>query len=502
MKQRFTYFGLLILLTALSYWRVLTFTFWKDDWWLLWSSLYRLSALRDWLHPGTPIEFMTFAPLFGMHPLPWQVLGLVSHVAIAIAVVLFVQALTQSKLAARLSGIFYAASFAGMDAVGWPSAHVTLWAVLFLLIGLYYFTRFVRERLVHFLWISLLYMGIAFIFDPFRVFPVFLIMPLITFIHDKSLVLRFLKAEAVVVVVAGIIVVYVLGYHIYGSQLMTHLTSPMALLSHINVIGNYFNSLANLFTGWLIRFPEDGSTGVYNPFWARFGFFIFCVTAGIGYEYFQRVRKSVGMILLFLVWVFIFYIPDWLFEPRLTMGGTHRYLAISAVGFIALVGYLLSLIRNRTVVMALTMFFILVNIVTANHFFAVAADYRSASRVNAFWGKIDADVPPNLHNLIFVFSGEDPVKTYALSLSGGYPFALRRHIVELAGTPVVTDDHSRIENLLCKENIPLNHLFAWDVKNDGTITNVSLPARREILITVMDHGCVPLIDSVVLEGNR
>lgn len=502
-KQRYVYLALLVLLTALSYWRILTFTFWKDDWFLLWSALNKLDSFYlYWAHPGTPIEFLVATPLFGTNPILWQLTGLAIHLAIALTVVLFIYEITQSKFAARLTGIFYSASFAGMDAVGWPSAHVVLWASLFLLTGLYFFTRFMRKHLVSSLWISLLYLGIAVVIDPFRVLPVFLILPLITHIWDKAFLFRVIRAEVFILVSVLILLIVTLGHHIFGSQLATHLNSPSQLFTHINVIGNYFNSISNLFTGWLIRFPEDGSTGVYNPFWARFGFFIFCLAAGVGYDYFKRARKSIGIVLLLLLWIFLFYIPNWLFEPRLTMGGTHRYMVIPAIGFSALVGYLLSLIRNRAIGGALAVFFIIVNIVTANHFSAAASEYRSASLVSGFWKKVDADVPQNIRNLIFAFTGEDPVKTYALSLSGGYPFAMRRHIADQSLVPVTTEDRKYMDKLLCEDDVPLNHVFAWEVKNDGTIASVTLPTRRELLVTAIDHDCVPIIDQAALEGSR
>lgn len=501
--KKYWFIAFIILASVGSYWRLLTFTFWKDDWFLIWGALHRTSLFYAyWAHPGTVAEFMWLTGIFHTQPLSWQLVGLILHTAIALALVRFIRTLTESTFAAKLTGILYGASFAGLDAVGWASAHVVLWVSLFLVIGLHNFTLYIRRHNDAHLWLALLYLGIALVFDPFRVLPVFVILPLIAFVQNKPDALRVIKTEAVVLVATLLFVVLLLNDLIYRSQFVTLLLNPAALLTRIHDIGNYFNSVSNLFVSWLIRIPEFGSTGEYSPFWARIGFFIFCLTIGIAFEFFNRYRKGIGIALTFLVWIFVFYIPNWFFEPRLTMGGTHRYMVISAIGFIALVGYLLSLIRNRTVALAIAAFFVIVNIVTANHFSAIAAEYRSARKISTLWEQIDRDVASVIQKPIFVFGGQEPIRTFALKYSGGYPFALRRGIADFQNIPYVIDDRNLMEKRICSDTIPLNHLFAWDIAESGAITNKTLEVRRELLIRAMDHDCVPIIDPAALEENK
>ena len=499
---------LIVILSFAGYWRIFEFTFWKDDWWLLWSGLYNVAGLRDWLHPGTPIEFMILSSIFGTHPFLWQLTGFILHVCVSLALAAFVRTLVENQKVGILAGLFYAASFAGMDAVGWPSAHVVLFVSLMLLVGLRYFTMYVRSRTHLSLTIALLYICIALVFDPFRTLPVFLILPLIIKIiapKDKTFFTRFFQVELLTMMVILWAVVSVLGYHIVGSQLVTHITgyiqNPVQLLRHIYIVGNYFNSIANLLFGWVIRFPEDGSTGIYSSFWARIGFFVFCVTTGIAYAYIKYSRRLIGIILFGLSWMFIFYLPNWMFEPRLTMGGTHRYMVLSAVGFIALVSYLVSQLKDRVILISVSFIFITANVFMANYFWVQAAHYRSAKHITAFWRQIDSDVPEKLTRIIFMFSGEDPTKTYGLSLSGPYPYAFNRHIINRVDLPIVTEDRDYLDKLICEEEIPLNHIFSWSVTNEGQITNRSSRDRLTLLIHALDHDCVPVIDRGAMPKN-
>lgn len=502
MKQRYTYPSLLVVLTALSGWQALTFTFWKDDWLLLWSALNHIETFRAyWIHPATVIEFMWLTPIFGTNPLPWQIFGLMFRWGVGLSLAFFTHEITGSRMAALLSGVFIAVSVAGIDAAGWPSAHVVLLSSIFLLVGLSYLLRYLKkgkEKDVALCW---LYLGIGFFLDPIRNFPVFLIIPSLYFcLHGPSVAVRlkkFCRLIFLLLLGIGTIIFVLFRKDMFGSQLFSHVSQNLSLLyilKKVYLVGNYFNSLLNLVMGWMIRFPEDGSTGIYNPMWARAGFLIFAAGIGMWYAYLQLKSRTIGVYLFSLIWIFVFYLPNWLFEPRLTMGITHRYMELSNIGVILFVAWGISQIKKRSLRYTLAALFVVLNVLTSWHYLAQAETYRSASVVNAFWTKIDADVPPSAKNLIFAFSGEDPVKTYALSLSGGYPFALRRHITDSATIPVVTADRTYIEKLLCADGVPLNHLFAWNVKNDGTIISVSLPTRREILVDAMDHDCVPLID--------
>lgn len=307
---------------------------------------------------------------------------------------------------------------------------------------------------------------------------------------------------------------------IVGSQLFSHLVrqpNVTAIVRKSYVIGNYFCSLANLMLGWLFRFKEDASSGVYNKVASRIGALVFCLLLGLGYYYRKTKSKRIGIVVFSLLWMFLFYIPNWLFEPRLTVGGTHRYMALSSFGFILAISYGLVFIRKRILLVGCLLLFIVCNMLTANYWIHVASSYRASGLVNSLWETIDRDVSKSKGQLIFDFEGEDPVKTYALTLSGPSPFALFRRITNVYDIPIVTGDRKLIQRLLCeanvtrdepgavvvqKEIVPLNHVYAWRVSRNGILTDISFATRRELLINAMDHDCIPLIDQAMTEGNK
>ncbi|MCX6792183.1 MAG: hypothetical protein NT149_04055 [Candidatus Gottesmanbacteria bacterium] len=518
-KFKWMYITVLCVLTLVSFWRYLGFTFWKDDWYLVWGIFYNhLPAFRQFgYRPSAVIEFYWMTKLFGANALPWQITGLALRVCAALAFSFFATTLTSSSAVGLLSGVLAAGTCIGMDAVGWPSAHGVLITAIFFLMGLGYFVRYLHGKNGVWLLLGILYIGIAFVLDPFRMFPLFFIIPLLVLAGTISSRRRDVFRRILTIGGVGVAVSAVLGWIIFGndimaSQLFSHLVrqpSFAAIVKKLYVIGNYFNSMANCMFGWLFRFPEDASTGVYNKAVARLGFLVFCIMVGMGYGYRKTKSKQVGMLLFSVLWMFLFYVPNWLFEPRLTMGVTHRYMVLSSFGFILAISYGLVIIRKRSLLIAGTVIFVASNMLMANYRTNVASAYRAGGLVNSLWHTIDRDVSKSKTPLIFVFEGEDPVKFYTLSLSGPSQFALLRGITDIYDTPIVTDDRKFIQQFLCKPNvsrtmpgavvvqkdiIPLNHVYAWRVSRSGALTNISMPTRRELLISAMDSGCVPEID--------
>ncbi len=524
-RHRWHYIVLVCVMSLFTFGTYLAFTFWKDDWQLLWAATYNFSVMHQyWVHPATVVEFMWLTKLFGQHVVLWQLFGIGLHVGVAVVISAFAVEVTESLFVGFLSGIFYSTTVIGMDSVGWPSAHVVLISAVLLLTGMIYLIRYVRTQKDTWLILASLYTGIGIICDPFRNFPIIFMVPAIGLIvtlsqqRQKSFV-RFLEVLVLAFVSVSIFAFGVFTKDILGSQFFKHLLAihgSADVLRKLYVVGNYFNSLANMLFGWIIRFPEDASTGVYNRFMARMGFFMTAVVGGIGFRYLKTKSKKLGIVVYLFLWMALFYIPNWLFEPRLTMGVTHRYMTLSGLGCIVLVAYLVSLIKGATVRMLLTVIFIVCNIGTARYYLSIASTYRSASKVNALWQNIVHDAPRGDH-LIFMFEGDDPVKTYSLALSGSAPYALVRHITDVYNFPIVTGDRSLIQQLICSENvprtepgsmtmqkdvIPLNHVFAWRVTRDGALTDISLPVRKSFVISSLDANCVPTVDRAMIAGSK
>ena len=118
--------------------------------------------------------------------------------------------------------------------------------------------------------------------------------------------------------------------------LSKYLHNPWIIVRKYYVIGNYFNSLANLMVGWIMPMSERMSTGIYHRVLGRAGILVLAATCFLVYTYVKKRNKTLGIYIFFMLWIFIFYIPNWFFEPRSTLTSTHRYMVISGIGFICL----------------------------------------------------------------------------------------------------------------------------------------------------------------------
>src|SRR5260221_12604451 len=101
------YVPLLSLLSLINFWRGLYFYFFQDDFQFLWVGLYHPLFFLTFRHPGTPLEAFFLAPIFGLHPLPWEVLGIGLKVCVAYLVGVFLYKITDSKKAGVIAAIFF-----------------------------------------------------------------------------------------------------------------------------------------------------------------------------------------------------------------------------------------------------------------------------------------------------------------------------------------------------------------------------------------------------------
>lgn len=120
---------------------------------------------------------------------------------------------------------------------------------------------------------------------------------------------------------------------------------------------------------------------------------------------------------------------------------------------------------------------------------------RSIQIHNKIWDKIDQDVPRGEIGSVFMYSGTNfSRRTSLLDWKDTIPFAVKRGIVKKEEFPIMTNDKRLIARLICerdvsrhspfgdiiqKEQIPLSHVHAWELKN-GELENRSEQERDGI----------------------
>jgi len=487
-------------LAFLSLWRGLGFHFWRDDWGQLWAAVYRpelilkeFAAIR--LHPGSAIEQFIGAKFFGLNPLAWQIFGLSLRILDSLALSLMIFGMTRSLLFAFLAGVFFAPFSGGLESYVWVSAHTSALLILFFGLGSYFWFR-KNERKFN-LWTALILLGITTSISPGRAIFLIILLP----IWDLLCLLEGVKQKTLKVLLLHNLLLFLTTYGVMqfvntsGTFSIAGLSEKLSnVFYNPGLLKNYFNSIGNLWVGWIIPLQESGSLSSYSKFNTTAGFFLFILFVLI-FIYFIFSRKKFSKILLFFgLWINLIYIPNWLFDQTLVLGTSHRYLTLSSVGLIGAIAYLVSSIRQRQVLILVSLLFVFLNIVSANRILKEQSKYRSFDIVESLWNKIDSDVPKNAKNLIFMYTGGDYLRGVALDWSFSIPFGIKRGVLDVDDFPIVTGDRDLITKLICNENVsrpsvgkwsvqkervPLSHIYAWKLQS-GVMQNISEKVRAEI----------------------
>ncbi len=510
------YIAMLTALVFITFWQVLLFGFWIDDWPLLWGSLYHLPAIiRFFDHPISPIQFFILSHIFGTQSIFWYIYLLLLRVIVSYLVSIFAYKVTNSRLVGFLGGVFFACSYAGFQVVNTPSSSAPLVISIPLLLSLIMFIKFLQgnKKLI---WLTGGFFAIAFLFDPARALAVCFIFPFLFLFLGKSIPkqIKFFQRHILKIGLVGacigipLFLVYFLVFK-HDSQVAFAISGlfihPLYILSKLNRVGNFFATIGNLFIGLVVPMKQNYmDVGVYTRFFGIAGVIVFFLGIGSIYGYFKNHSKTMGLIGFFILWTFFFYIPNFLSEPRAPMAGPNRYLFLSSIGFVLLISYLISRIQKKWLVILLSTIFVLLNIYRAHALLAFSATFREAKIINTIWAEINKEVLPNSIDTIFIFSGEEPWLTQDVFYSQLGPFLLTRKTQNnFDSFPIVMrNDMTQVLSHLCnvssfpssqnvqiREQIPLSHVFAWEVVSPGVLINKTEIARNFYLQKAKENKC-------------
>lgn len=493
-------FWIILFITFVAHSPALKFSFWKDDWINIWGWMNRFSpAYQYWNHPGTAVEFAIFSQIFGATTIYWQVLGIVLRLVAALSVGKLLANLTNKRDVGLIASLFYAVGVAGVDAVGWTSAHVVHLDTIFMCLGLAWIIEYFRYGERRILIRGLVGLFLSFICDPWRMFPVFIIALVCWWWLDKQR--RISNKLMLGILIGGAVIVggamALMWPSIMGSELFRYIGeniySPFILIRKSYVVNNYVQSIMQLWFGWVVPFADDAGTGVYNGGIFRLGVvFIFAQTLTI--IWLIRIR-SLGGLSLAILWLIglLMYVPNWLFEPRLTMASSHRYMAVSAVGLVGFVAYIMSYLPRRVWVAGAGLF-ILGNLVAVDRYYQDNLQYRSQKMTQEFLITVEGEVGSNSNRtVVYVLTGGGRMRTRHLGYADALPFALHDKINDPNGWPIVMDDLDKIREWLEGESVKkvlagreyihpqgleLSGVYGWEFRSDGQIVSISERIRK------------------------
>lgn len=486
---------LLTIFSLVSFWRILSFNFFQDDYQFLWYALFHpLNHFITFRHPGTPLEALVFTYIFGLNPLPWEIIGIVIKVTAAYLTGIFLYRITYSKLAGILAGVFFASSYAGLYAIDAFNYHVPALASIFILLSLIYLVKSVQINTKDFILFITFFLFATFL-DPARVLPTIIFIPLFILLFQKSknfgTVKKYLIKSFIVFIIIGVpltLLWYTKATTNVSSQLEIFLrgmiTKPSFMITKTKDIGNYFATISNMFFDPIYGLsvnPPKYETANYLRLFGLLGFSLFALWI-VGLIYFLRKKiVTIGILSLFLFWTFLFYLPNFLQEPRAPMTSINHYLFISSIGYICFIAYLLSRVSKRWITITIAILFIVINIYKSNVFLYQQLPFRSASLAQNAWNTILQSVQQSRKGQVFLFVGNSYWAGYSIMSFGPYHFLLSRNDPRQEDLPVFTTDEKFVVDLLCSSRVTLSQIYTWNVVTPGKLINVSNTQREGLL---------------------
>ncbi len=495
-KEGLFIFACLFLLSLLTFWKSLGFTFITDDYFLVWVSKYHQNLFKIyWSHPSTVFEFWTLVKLFGNNPIVFNIFGIFLRAASGFAGYFFIKKLTNSKLTAIIFTLFYVTSYVGLQSTTWASAHIAYIDLFLIIFSVYkFFVYLSTQRTKDFL-LCLVFTALSLISDPGRDFPlviVFLYIYLLTAVQKglkNHLTFKRLKKLFIIFIVSILIFFswYILfGYYFGGSVRGSHGRIPLKPLIY------YFGSIGNLL---ITPFIRNFELSLIYPSWMKSIYPIFTILVPslwlfTFFSFFKYKSKFYFIISILLFWILAFYFPSWISYPREYVPAIHRYLTISGFGFVALLAVISRDILRKNIIAGsiLILLILSINFATVKYYLVQENSYRSSTVINKVWTKVNNQIPSGETSSLLYFKGRYPLIPYQIVYSGDNPYKLLRENNRLNELIVTTDNLEKVANQLCHKNInTLESLrknensikfHAWYVWSNGNVKNIT---KQELL---------------------
>ena len=342
----------------------------------------------------------------------YYILAFIFRSLAAFSILLLVFHLTRNKLAAFLSGLFFAITFTGIQTTFEPTNMIVYLAIIGCMIFLYFFFL-TRDKLSLLNFTALnVSLFVTTILSPVRMSPLYIwqfMIDILWFIISPTKS----KLKNLFIRQTGIIALFIflksLGTFQFGEgQEDAFVNAAKLSLSHIfqqlkngdlSVFSNILIGLGN------VIFPSRGNfiIDIFGPnLNLTIGalYIVFLITLlGLVLK-----RKTAAFLMLFnfLLWPFIFYLSFWVVSltanSELIIQSFRRYLLPLFVAITINLGLSLALTKNKfktwhNIFISITVFLLLVHGFSLFGYLKDLSVYRNGPYVKQFWQQIKAQVP-------------------------------------------------------------------------------------------------------------
>lgn len=493
-KNLLVYLFLIGLLSFLSFYPAFHFSFVIDDWYQLWGVFYDHSIIEHYIYsqaPNVAYEFLILAPIFKFNPFYYQIIGFLLKIIGSVFTSILIFYLTSSKKIAFSAGLIFAASAIGTETFTRISAQNSALLIPTLSLGIIFWIQADRHSKFSYKYIlAILFIALSIMGYPgtgIMVIPIIFIYILINFIQTPVKPIR--KVFIPVIVLLMILVTSRMYVKSILADRSINLSDHISfVLQHpFSTTTNFLTSIGNLMLGWFIPFDESYISLTSANFLTQIaGYILVFSTILIGLKYWQKKSERLKVCLFFLLWVFLFYFPSWFTQAHYVKGGvissvSNRYLAISSIGFIGLISYLINCIKPKyqSIFLLLVICF---NIWSSERGLIASSIYRSQTQQDYLYNLIDQDLPKgNEKTELLLLLGNDWLKVMELDWNGFYPLAVKRNIQKTDDFPTIISSVEQAKNMLCSANpkFKLARFYAWEFQNN-LLYNVTDKARQII----------------------
>ncbi len=497
-----------VFLVNISFGKAKDYTFWRDDWLVVWAGRYYPSILNKedagrLRTVGATLHNWFFIKVVGFDNANWQRTGMALKVINSLILFYLVLTLTSSAKVGFFSSVLYASSFGGLEAYSWTRL-VAFTLTIIMLAFIFYVKSYFQNKKKYFI-LAILFSFFAVSLDMWRSLGLLVVIPLweilITFSKKTPYKIRNSLKRVSIYVISFIVFAGVIS----GAITISQKDIPGSSSVNQAIVARFLNkekfsyfliSIGNLVRSPLFPTMEEGSLSAGDNLSMILGSVFLIITFVISWRFLKKRSPNLVLPLVLMVWILVFYFPNWFYEPFISLGATHRYIAISAVAFYILIILLLNKIKFSASILSVTLL-VLLNMNNSIKITDHAYLIRGREVVDLLWDKIVSTVPPGEVKSVFVIWGEHYLRGYVFDWSGPYPYAFKRGIRSLWDFPILVNKETAA-SLVCdpETKIPywgvgggtqrageatkIDKIYGWYIGNSGILEDKTDFIRGEV----------------------
>ncbi len=501
-----------VIFSLLSYGRAFDYYFWRDDTKVVWMEKHVPAQINNFSTLGTArarigsvfFDFVEYTTL-GFNSLPHQVFGYLIRFINIVLVYFFAKKMFGSKKVAIVSCLFAASFIGGLEAYSWVrgiGVMITLGLISFITYIHSYETKSIRWYLL-----SVACASLSLSMDIWRTMGIIIVISLWEGLHlfvkrqkdEKPVISRKISIARIfgfLFIQFSILKLVLLGSSSAGGSVTSSANGYVTMALQGVTWGHFVTSLGNLIRIPFLYVQEKGGLTDAGMLSTVFGIVLLAVLIVVTVKFIlKREAKLIPWIVL-LVWIPLFYGPNWLYSQTLEVASTHRYLAFSSI----VVPILWAQIAVTKLPSRLGFIFICIFVFLGlTHAQAVVErDYgiRGRDFVLPIWQNISNSTPIGETNQLLSVTGDNRVVGYVFAWSDVFPFATFKNIgsprylplyadVKIASR-VLCDSEATIPDPLsgnftkAGNNFSISKSYAWYIKDSNTIKEVTDEFRNNI----------------------